>query len=109
MTKKKISLKDVMKYVTLQVAGEESFVVADYLRKKKKRVSEFKIAEDLKVDVHYVRVLLYKLDSQHLVTYIRKKDIQKGWYISYWQINEIRFRDMYERLQKQKLKKVVKN
>ena len=60
----------------------------------KENVSEFKIAEDLKKNINYVRSLLYKLYSHHLVYTTRKKDRQKGWYIYYWTFNFKHARDL---------------
>ena len=61
--------------------------VVEYL-KGRKDISEFQIAKSIKADVGYVRQMLYKLQNQNLVTYFRKKDRQKGWYISYWTFNQ---------------------
>ncbi|MBI3050876.1 hypothetical protein HYY74_00280 [Candidatus Woesearchaeota archaeon] len=69
-----------------ELVGEEVIPVVQYLRDKK-NVSEFKIAEDTEMEVNRVRSVLYRLHSQNLVVYYRKKDRQKGWYISYWTFN----------------------
>ena len=55
--------------------------------KNKKNVSEFKIAETLKQEVNITRNMLYRLYDANLVTFIRKKDKVKGWYIYYWTFN----------------------
>jgi transcription initiation factor TFIIE subunit alpha len=60
--------------------------VVEYL-KDKKNISEFKIAESLNEEVNRIRNMLYRLHTHNLVTYIRKKDKLKGWYISYWTLN----------------------
>jgi len=56
--------------------------------KNKKNVSEFKLAEKLKLEINDIRNLIYKLDSYGLVSSIRKKDKKKGWYIYYWTFDE---------------------
>ena len=66
--------------------GDEAMPVVDYL-KGKKNISEFVIAKGIKAEVGFVRQMLYKLQNQNLVTYFRKKDREKGWYISYWTFN----------------------
>ena len=48
----------------------------------------YSIAKGIKAEVGYVRQMLYKLQNQNLVTYFRKKDRIKGWYISYWTFNQ---------------------
>ncbi len=70
----------------VQVVGEDVIPVVDYL-KEKANISEFKIAEELDEEVNRVRNMLYRLHTVNLVTYVRKKDKLKGWYISYWTLN----------------------
>ncbi|MFP4112658.1 MAG: hypothetical protein ACLFPQ_06570 [Candidatus Woesearchaeota archaeon] len=70
----------------VQVVGEDVIPVVEYL-KGKSNISEFKIAEALNEEVNRVRNMLYRLHTFNLVTYIRKKDKIKGWYISYWTLN----------------------
>ncbi len=50
----------------------------------KENVSEFKLADKLRVTVNQVRNMLYKLNSHSLVQFTRRKDKRKGWYIYYW-------------------------
>jgi len=65
------------------VIGQEAVPIVQYL-KGKKNISEFKIAESIKTEVNSVRKFLYAMQNNNLVSYYRKKDRQKGWYISYW-------------------------
>ncbi len=67
--------------------GVEAMPVVEYL-KGKKDISEFQIAKNIKAEVGFVRQMLYRLQNQNLVTYFRKKDREKGWYISYWTFNQ---------------------
>jgi len=69
-----------------QVAGQEAIPVVRYL-KDKKNISEFKIADATKYEVSTIRSMLYRLHEHNLVSYYRKKDRKKGWYISYWTFN----------------------
>lgn len=85
-----------------ELAGEDVIPVVEYIRDKK-NISEFKIAEDINAEVNKVRSLLYRLHSQNLVTYYRKKDRQKGWYISYWTFNPLGLRHASTMLYKRKL------
>ncbi|MBI2141469.1 hypothetical protein HYU16_03530 [Candidatus Woesearchaeota archaeon] len=66
-----------------EVVGQEAVPIVQYL-KGKKNISEFKIAESIKAEVNSVRKMLYAMQTSNLVSYYRKKDRQKGWYISYW-------------------------
>lgn len=61
--------------------------------KNRPNVSEFKLAEELDQEINVTRNLLYKLYDLNLVSFTRKKDQKKGWYIHYWTFNkkEVRF------------------
>jgi transcription initiation factor TFIIE subunit alpha len=78
--------KKLVHDVVCEVVGEDVLPVIEYL-KEKHNISEFKIAEALNEEVNRVRNMLYRLHTHYLVTYIRKKDKLKGWYISYWTLN----------------------
>ena len=67
-------------------AGEDVVPVVKFLQGKK-NISEFVIAEKTNLEVNRVRNMLYRLHERNLVTYYRKKDRIKGWYISYWTFN----------------------
>ncbi|MBI3033749.1 hypothetical protein HYY72_01175 [Candidatus Woesearchaeota archaeon] len=85
-----------------EVIGDDVIPVVQYLRDKK-NISEFKIAEDISAEVNAVRSMLYRLHSHNLVTYYRKKDRQKGWYISYWTFNPPGLKHSAAMLKKRKL------
>ena len=87
-----------------EVVGEDSLKVVEFLRDKK-NISDFKIAEKVKADIHEIRNILYRLYNHNLVTYYRKKDRQKGWYISYWTFNKKRIKDLMKNLHYSKLEK----
>jgi len=87
-----------------EVIGEDSVAVIKYLRDKK-NISDFKIAEDVDRDIHEIRNILYRLYNHNLVSYYRKKDRQKGWYISYWTFNRQKVYDVLKSLYFSKLDK----
>ncbi len=87
-----------------EVIGEESIKLVEYL-KDKKNISDFKIAEKVDKDIHEVRNILYRLYHHNLVSYYRKKDRQKGWYISYWTFNKKQIEGLVNKLNKEKLSK----
>lgn len=82
----------------MEFGGEPGWIVVDYLRGRE-NISEFKIEEDTGIEIHLVRSILYKLNGENLVTYMRKKDPVKGWYISYWTTNTKRFKEVFEKMQ----------
>ena len=87
-----------------EVIGEDSVKIIEYL-KDKKNISDFKIAEKVDRDIHEVRNILYRLYNHNLVSYYRKKDRQKGWYISYWTFNKKRVKELISKITKDKLAK----
>ncbi len=87
-----------------EVVGEDTIPVIRYL-KDKKNISDFKIAEDVDKDIHEIRNILYRLYNHNLVSYYRKKDRQKGWYISYWTFNRQKVHDVLKNLHSTKLDK----
>lgn len=78
--------KQDMYEVISEVAGEDTIPIVKVL-KKRPNTSEFKISEKTNIAVNKVRNMLYRLQNQNLVTYYKKKDRIKGWYISYWSFN----------------------
>jgi transcription initiation factor TFIIE subunit alpha len=72
--------------VVTESIGDRVLPVVDFLRGRKD-TSEFQIAKKIKEEVGDVRKMLYALQTHNLVTYFRKKDREKGWYISYWTFN----------------------
>lgn len=85
--------------VTKQIVGEDAVEIVQFL-KDKKNISEFKIAEKIKAEINQIRNILYRLHTHNLVTYIKKKDRQKGWYISYWTFNRKRVKDLIDQIKK---------
>lgn len=84
--------------------GEDAFRIVKFL-KGKKNVSEFKISSGLKLEIQEVRNILYRLHSKNLVTYKRKKDNKKGWYISYWTFDKSKVKELLKKMNKEKLER----
>jgi transcription initiation factor TFIIE subunit alpha len=72
--------------VISEVAGEDVLPLVKAL-KNKKNVSEFVLAGNIKQEINVTRNMLYRLYNSNLVSFIRKKDKKKGWYIYYWTFN----------------------
>jgi transcription initiation factor TFIIE subunit alpha len=87
------------------LVGEEGVKIVNFL-KNRKNISEFKIAEKTGFDIHLVRHILYKLHDANLATYHRKKDRQKGWYISYWTFQQKKIKEHLVRSKKLKFDKL---
>jgi transcription initiation factor TFIIE subunit alpha len=83
---KKADVKRDMWDTIRDSTGEDVIPVVKYL-KDRKNISEFQIASNIKMEVNTIRNALYRLQTNNLVTYFRKKDRIKGWYISYWSFN----------------------
>jgi transcription initiation factor TFIIE subunit alpha len=97
--------KKLIEEVVIELVGEEALGIVFYLRGKKK-ISEFIIAEELDLEIHRARNLLYKLYEHNIVFFLRKKDKIKGWYICYWDFNEAIIPELSEKITKNKLKQI---
>jgi transcription initiation factor TFIIE subunit alpha len=100
----KLSNKIIEEVVT-QVAGPDVMDLVKLL-KNKKNISEFKLAESLEEEVNIVRNKLYRLYHANLVSFTRRKDKKKGWYIYYWTFKPKQIKFVLVNLKKQKLEKL---
>ncbi|MEM1577673.1 MAG: hypothetical protein QXM27_01525 [Candidatus Pacearchaeota archaeon] len=98
--KKKV--KDSIREVIEYYVGNYGNKLVDILYNKK-NINEFLIAEKIKLNIHQVRNMLYKLAGKNLITFSRKHDKKSGWYIYYWTLREER---ILEELKNLKLKKM---
>lgn len=96
-----LSTKKLHEVIT-EISGKEGVEIIGFL-KNKKNISEFIIAEKTKLDMQLTRHILYLLHGYNLATYIRKKDREKGWYISYWTFNRAKVKELIGRLKREKL------
>ncbi len=85
-----------------EIIGDDTVEIIKFL-KDRKDVSEFTISEKIKKDIQNVRNMLYRLYNYNLVSYKRRKDRQKGWYISYWTFNRKKIKEMLDKTQKERL------
>jgi len=91
--------------VVVAVAGEDVLPLVKLL-KNKKNVSEFKIAESLKLEINVVRNMLYRLYHANLVSFIRRKDKKKGWYIYYWTFKLKQIKHLTMSLKKERIERL---
>lgn len=91
--------------VVTEVAGEDVLKLVKAL-KNKKNVSEFKLADAIDQEINITRNMLYRLYDHNLVSFVRKKDKKKGWYIYYWTFNPKRIKELVTNLQKIKIERL---
>ena len=77
------SLLKVLKELVGKSAGKDAEPIVDIIAGEKP-VNEFKIAEKLGLTINQTRNILYKLSNHNIVSFVRKKDEKKGWYIYSW-------------------------
>jgi transcription initiation factor TFIIE subunit alpha len=95
----------LLKKIVKELVSEEAIPIVEYLRGKSK-ISEFVISEELELEIHKTRFLLYKLLDHNIVSFIRKKDKIKGWYICYWDLNEDIVNHLDQKMSDDKLDKL---
>jgi len=100
----KISNK-IIEYVISEIAGEDVVPLVLYL-KNKKNISEFKLAESIGKEVNPTRNMLYRLYDHSLVSFIRRKDKKKGWYIYYWTFNMKMIKNLFISLKEKRIEKL---
>jgi len=78
--------------IIITIIGTEGLILIKQLYGKE-NISEFDLAKKTKKDIKIVRKMLYLLYNHNLVSFTRKKDKQKGWYIYYWTLipDNVRF------------------
>jgi len=95
----------IVEDIISEVAGEDVLPLVKVLRNKS-NVSEFKLADNIKREINLTRNMLYRLYDYNLVSFIRKKDKKKGWYIYYWTFNQKRVNDLALTLRKKRLERL---
>lgn len=95
----------IIENIVKEVAGEDTIPLVRYL-KNKKNISEFKIAEAIKREINETRNMLYRLYNANLVSFNRKKDKKKGWYIYYWTFTSKRAKYLFFDLKRKRIEKL---
>lgn len=91
--------------VVIEVAGQDVLPLVKILRNKS-NVSEFKLATQMKREINLTRNMLYRLYDHNLVSFSRKKDKKKGWYIYFWTFNQKRVKDLVKDIKKKKFERL---
>jgi len=96
-------MRDKLLYEVVEaIAGKSGREIVELL-KDKRDVNEFKIAAKLKLTINQARNILYKLYAQDIVSFIRKKDKSKGWYIYYWTLNILKSLELLVKIKQKEL------
>lgn len=95
----------VIEEVVAEVAGEDVVPLVKALCDKKD-FSEFKLAEKVGKEINQARNMLYRLYHSNLVSFIRKKDKKKGWYIYYWTFKPEGIKPLLKNMRKNQLNKL---
>lgn len=95
----------LLKKIVRELVSEEAIPIVEYLKGKTK-ISEFVISEELEMEIHKTRFFLYKLLDHNIVSFIRKKDKIKGWYICYWDLNEDVINHLDQKIKDEKMDKL---
>ena len=96
----------IVEEIVSEVAGEDVLPLVKALRNKS-NVSEFKLADSIRKEINLTRNMLYRLYDNNLVSFIRKKDKKKGWYIYYWTFNQKRVKDLVKDIKKKKYERLI--
>lgn len=95
----------VVEEVVAEVAGEDVVPLVKALYNRK-NVSEFKLAERVGKEINQARNMLYRLYHVNLVSFIRRKDKKKGWYIYYWTFKTEGIQPLLKTIRKKQLDKL---
>lgn len=102
---------DILKNIVEDIAGKPAREIVDLLMGKRD-VNEFLIAKKLKLTINQTRNILYKLSDSGLVSFTRKKDKRKGWYIYFWTLDSLKSLEILEKkllAEMEQLKNQLKN
>jgi transcription initiation factor TFIIE subunit alpha len=91
--------------IILTILGETGLPLIKQLYGKE-NVSEFDLASRTKLDIKVIRRMLYFLYNNNLISFIRKKDKEKGWYIYYWTLVPENIRFIYLKKKTQLLERL---
>ena len=86
-----------------RLAGKDTVELSQLIIEGKENVSEFLLAEKLELGINHVRNRLYRLQKHNLVSSMRKKDKQKGWYIYYWTFNLVQAKSLIKSLKEEEI------
>ena len=94
-----------LKSIVETLVNKQAVPIIDLLTGRE-NVNEFLIAKKLGLTINQTRNILYKLSDFGLVSFIRKKDKKKGWYIYFWTLNIYQSLNLLEQTLKKELEQL---
>ena len=91
--------------ILVNLLGEDGLSLIRQLTNRD-NISEFDLANKTKKDIKVIRKLLYILYNHNLVSFNRKKDKLKGWYIYYWTLLPESIKYLYFKKKRERLVKL---
>lgn len=88
--------------IITEIGGKYALNLYEIL-KEKKDVNEFIIAKKLKMTINQTRNILYKLFESGIVTFTKKKDKKKAWFIYSWTLNPVKALEELEKRIKKRI------
>ena len=88
--------------ILTSIIGEDGIPLIEQLLGKD-NISEFDLATKTKKDIKIVRRMLYLLYNHNLVSFTRKKDKQKGWYIYFFTFDKRQADEVVLQLKKERI------
>lgn len=95
--------KEEVEQLIMELTGEDTLPIVRFLIENGENISEFIISEKLQIGINHIRNILYRLQENNLVSFIRKKDKQKGWYIYFWTFNKVHARLLIKKLKQERI------
>lgn len=99
-------VQGLIEEVVKELVGEDVLPLVKVLQRKPS-ISEFSLADAIKNEINLTRNMLYRLYNVNLVSFMRRKDKKKGWYIYYWTFSPKNIPYLAVGLKKQKLERLV--
>ncbi len=98
-----ILLNEVVK----RIAGKNTETIVPIIINKD-NINEFKIADKLKLTINQARNILYKLHAHDIVSFTRKKDKRKGWYIYFWTLDQLKALHTLKKIKEKEIDELTK-
>ncbi len=99
--------KKLAETVISDIIGDDALAVIQTLYKKTD-ISELDLADLYGGDINHARNILYRMHNNNLVSFTKRKDKERGWYIYYWTLNTRRIKELAIQVNEERLDMVKK-
>ncbi|MGM5487584.1 MAG: hypothetical protein ACQESG_01415 [Nanobdellota archaeon] len=99
--------KKLAESVISDVIGDDAMPAIQNMYKKSD-ISELDLADLYGGDINHARNVLYRMHNNNLVTFTKRKDKIKGWYVYYWTLNTKRIKELAIRVNEDRIE-MLKN